>query len=562
MGTTEKSAGSFSKVKKLITFMRKCNGRAVVGSDGLIPAGAAKILMRSLLLVAAAALCAVAYFLQPYAAGSVTTRNLAPSLMLILLLLSFVLGIKDIVTVLYMADDLGLLLSMPFSAGQIVMAKLAVVSVFPVTLSVIVMNALCLGFGIREGAGVPFVIGTVLSGVMIPVTGISAATLLVVVLFRVFRFIRSRDMSIAAGGVFSFGIIVAYTFLRDRFVGEGADGMAVFVMLASASRVFPNISFMTRFMFDGSVSALLVSLAVPFALILLALTAVRSFYADTALSMQTTASGKKMTKAVLYGGKKKSALRALTDYEAKSAGRNPAYLIYGFVINFLWPVLFILPCILGNNLLSAGIPLPMDTIPALPAVMSFAVMASCFSFGFNTLPGNAFSREGSSFYAIRALPVDPADYCRSKRNFSMLLCSGGSTLYVAVAGIVCLAAGFISAGSSWVIPAGVCVSLLLNLVFSDLMLLKASKKPQLDWDSETEFARKLGVPNGVMIVAGVFMLVVFMAILALGLILSEPPFERITLTVCTAAGLLILIAALVLERFAVKKAVKNLMKLE
>ena len=564
MMMSEKPPVSFSKVKKLITVLQKCSGQAVIdGSSALISPQAVKLLVYGGLLALAAALFAGVYFIQPMLAGFIGLRTLTQALMMILLIMSFVLSVKDIVTVLYTADDLALLLPMPFSADQIVLAKLAVVSVFPVTFSVIVLNAVCLGYGIRAGAGVPFFIGIVLSSVLIPVTGICAAALLIVVLFRLFGFIRNRDITVAAGGIFTFALSFAYIFI-NRAGREGAEGTAAAAgLLSSAASVFPNISFMSRFLFEGSISGLLISLAFPLVLFAAAVCAVRAFYFDTALSMKSTGTGRKaVSKDMLHGVKKNGALKALTAYEAKSARRNPAYLIYGFAISFLWPVLVILPLVLGNDSLLAGAVFPLGTMPALLAILSFAAAASCFSCGFNILSGTAFSREGSSFAAIRALPVDPSDYCRSKRNFALLICSCGSVLYVAAAGIAGVAAGWIALRDSWIIPAGAFLCFLLNRIFIDLMLLKNSKKPQLNWDSEAELSRKLGVVNVMIIVAGVFWVAFFMAPLALGELLNSPSVARIILIVCSAAGLLILILAILIDQFALKAAAANLMKLE
>ena len=561
---SEKQTGSFQKIKKLITVLRKCSGKAVIGDSGaLISPKAAKVLIYFGLAVLTGALFAGVYFIQPYIDGIIEIRGLTQALMLLLLIMSFVLAIKDIVTVLYTADDLPLLLPMPFSAGQIVMAKLVVVSVFPVVFSLIVLNAVCLGYGIRAGAGVPFIIGIVLSSVLIPVTGISAAALLVVILFRVFGFIRNRDMTVAAGGIFTFALSAAYVFFSNRSGGEQSGrAQAAFGVLSSVAAVFPNISFMSRFLFEGSITGLLISLAIPAALIALAALAVRAFYFDTALSMQITGSGRKMTKDMLRSGKKNGAVRALTVYEGKSARRNPAYLIYGFAISFLWPVLVVLPLVLGNDNVLGGVTAPVGFAPALLSFLFFAAAASCFACGFNILPGTAFSREGSSFSAIRALPVDLTDYCRSKRNFALLLCSCGSALYVVIAGIASVAAGFIPAKYSWMIPAGACISFLLNLIFINLMILKNSKKPQFNWDSETELSRKLGAVNLIIIVAGMLMLVGFMAALAMGKALDNPSASRIVLIIFGMAGVILLLLALVINRYAVKKAARNLMILE
>ena len=564
MSTTSKSG--FRKIRRLITILKKCNGKAVPGDSGaLISSGAAEIMANGVLVLLAGAIFAGSYYVQPFLEGFIGLRELAQALMLLLLVMSFVLSVKDIVTVLYAADDLAQLLPMPFSAGQIVMAKVAVAASFPVKLSLIVLNGVCLGYGIRGGAGAPFIIGTVLSSILIPATGICAATLLVVIVFRVFGFIRNRDIMVALGGIFTFALSFAYIFINNtqRQGDAGEAAAAALGMFSSVSAAVPNISFMNRFMFSGSLPGLLISLAVTAALFAAALLAVKAFYFDTALSMRNTGSSNKaVSRALLSKGRKNDMLGALTVHEAKSTRRNPAYLIYGFAMSFLWPVLVALPLFLRNGSLLGGLTAPLGTTAALLGSVSLALTASCFSCGFNVLPGSAFSREGGSLALIRSLPVDFADYYRSKRNFSLLICSLGSVLYVVILGIVCVAAGIISPADSWTVFAGAGAGFCLNVILIDLMLLRDSRKPRLNWDSETEISRKLGLINIIAIIAGVLLITVFMLSVFMLPMLDDSSVMTIAFASCAGVVGLLIVLALVINHFAVQKGAGNLMKLE
>jgi len=202
------------------------------------------------------------------------------------------------------------------------------------------------------------------------------------------------------------------------------------------------------------------------------------------------------------------------------------------------------------------------TKPALLASVSFSLMASCFSCGFNILPGSAFSREGSGFYTMRALPVDFSDYYKSKRNFSLLVCLLGSVLYVIVLGIVSMAAGFISPADSWTILAGAACSFFLDLLLISLMLLRDSKKPRLNWDSETEISRKLSMINIISIIVGIIVFIIFFVVVLLAPFLNEADIMLPTLIVCAAVLLSLAVLALTADRLAVRKASKNLMAAE
>ena len=184
MMSNQKGTGEFSKVRKLISVLEKCNGRSKIGgSEALISPRAAKVLAAVGLVFLTAALAAAAYFAEPLISPYISLKDFTKVLMMILLLISLVLSVKNIVTVLYTADDLPVLLPMPFSAGQIVIAKLTVTLKFPVVLSVILINASFFGFGLRARMGAAFYIGTVLSSVLIPVTGLAISALLTFEIF-------------------------------------------------------------------------------------------------------------------------------------------------------------------------------------------------------------------------------------------------------------------------------------------------------------------------------------------------------------------------------------------
>ena len=558
------SGTGFSKTGKLITVLKKCNGKASVGGrEALISPKAAKIFIACCLFVLVIALSAGMYFIEPFLGKYIDAKNLAQSLMLVLFIMSFILAVKDVVQVLYMADDLELLLPMPFSSTQIVISKLVVASSLPVIISVIGLNSVCLGYGIREGAGALYVIGILLSSVLMPVTGIALATFLVVIFFRLFGFIRNRDLTVALGGLFTFGISIAYIIVSNSLGQKNSVEMAAaFKVISAVASVIPNISFMIRFMFEGFIAGILISIAISAAVILISVLAIKMFYLDTALSIQNTASNKKaVTNDLLKSVKKNGMVKALTLYEARSAKRNPAYLVYGFVMTFVWPVIFALPFVFGNSSLGK-VKIPLCSGSAILAVISFAMTASCFSCGYNILSGTAFSREGSTFAAIRALPVDTKDYYRSKRNFSLIICSLGSALYVVLAGIACIIAGIIPVSCIWTIPAGAFCSFMLNLFIINLVLLKNSKSPRLTWDSETEFSRKLGGVNLAVIIAGVAAMIV-----CLGVLSFSQEIEKLNITgalqiVFAVIVVAVTVVSLLYNNYAVKTGAKNLMNVE
>lgn len=561
----QKKTGGLSKVMKLIAVLQKCSGKASIikNDEALISPAAAKAMVYLGLLLLTGALAFAAYYFQPVIAAFASLENLVQTVMMLILVMSFALAIKDIVTVLYTADDLPLLLPMPFSPNQIVMAKLAVAGRFPVILSFVVMNSLCLGLGIRAGAGVPFIIGTVLSSILLPVTGIALATLLIVVPFRLFGFIRNRDIIMVFGGVLSLALLFGYTYMNQKLRnGVGSQAAEAVSAVAGIAASLPNIAFMSRFMFGGNYTDLLISVGISAVIFVLSLLAVRLFYLSTALAMQNTSTKRKaVTKDVLGSGKKTSAVKALTAYESKNTRRNPAYLIYGFAMSFLWPALFLLPIVLSDDSLMAGMVFPLSTGTALLAAVLLGVMSASFVCSFNILPVTAFSREGDTFTMIRTMPIDFRDYFRSKRNFSMRIYTLGSVLYVVILGIVCLVLGVIKPASCWVILVGAAVSYFADLIFVNCLLLKDSRKPYFTWDTETEISRKLCWINIVAIIIGMITMAVFFIVIGM-MGASEAGTAQVPWVLigsCAAVVIVILLVSLILNSYAEKKGAERLL---
>lgn len=563
MKEKKQTMGNLAKVGRLVQVLQICNGKGVVGGEEApISPKAAKIVVRILLVLLVCGGAVGMYMLQPLLSPFLSVEILTELVMLILLLMSFVLAIKDAVTVLYAADDLEALLPMPFSATQIVMAKVAVTAAFPIGVSMVVLNAVCLGFGIRAGMGASYIIGTLLSSVMIPVTGIAVATLLVVIIFRIFGVLRNRNLIVALGGIFSLGLSFAYIIITNVLQRDGAsDAAAALGMVGSVSNVLPSIAFMIKFMMEGSISGLLISLVLTIALMLLTALAVKAFYLSTALSMQNTVSGKqRMSEELLHSGKKRGTLKCLTAYESKNTRRNPAYLVYGFVMSMIWPALFAIPLLFGDQL--SGLTFPLGNAATVLTVLTFTVTASCYACGFNILANTAFSREGSGFAVIRSLPVPLTDYYKSKRNFAMMICSIGSVLYVIVLGVICIITGVISIGNAWTIPVGALLCLFLNLIWINLMLVRNSRAPSLQWESEAEISRKLGLVNVIALILGIVTYVGFIFFINMSLEMQTDPIVKAAVSVFVGALIVVFVISIIINLFAVKAGARNLTKVE
>ena len=225
-------------------------------------------------------------------------------------------------------------------------------------------------------------------------------------------------------------------------------------------------------------------------------------------------------------------------------------------------MLFAVPILISDDTITSRMPEHIGTLPALVGFVLFAMAASCLTCGLNILPGSAFSREGSGFSAIRALPIDFTVYFKSKRNFILLLCCLGSVLYVAVLGIICIVTGFISVGSGWTVLAGAVLCFFLDLLLIDLMMWQDARKPRFNWDSETELARKHGFINIIAIIAGFALLITSGIAFMIGQMLEGTMIMKVALILCAVIGSVVVAAALIMDKAAVRSSAESLMKFE
>ena len=102
----------------------------------------------------------------------------------------------------------------------------------------------------------------------------------------------------------------------------------------------------------------------------------------------------------------------------------------------------------------------------------------------------------------------------------------------------------------------------MNLIPVDLMLLRDSGRPRLNWDSETEFSRKLGLVNMIAIVLGLIMFVLFFVSVVAFPLMTFPGFASGALIASGALSLVVLAAAFAVDLAVMKKAAGNLERLE
>ena len=143
----------------------------------------------------------------------------------------------------------------------------------------------------------------------------------------------------------------------------------------------------------------------------------------------------------------------------------------------------------------------------------------------------------------------------------MFVCSLGSVAYILILSVVCMITGVVEPLGFWIFPYSAGVSFLTNLILVNCMLLKNAKKPNFDWDSETEISRKLSWINIAALIAGVVMLIALIVTAALATFTraDQIAFDLNVLTLagvvaCVVFGLVLFAVAYAVNKAAAEKA--------
>ena len=503
------------KLLLLCRVLRKCGHAEKTDASASAHTGNLSELMGPILGVAVAvAMFFAGRFLAQNQAVMGTPEVIFNTIMTLGCIAAFFLTIPQVINQLYMNNDLDVLITLPFSDMQLVGARLLNVSRLPLLITCAAIIPCGLGFGITAGGfGVLFWVGLVLSAPLLSLSMVSLAGILIILLMRAFRFIRSRTMLSVISTLIIFALTMVYVAFNNN--SASIDMTQVFAVLSSSmsgmAKLFPAIGLCLSGMLGGGVLPLLGALAITAALIALLLLCARLFYFAAALGMQD-ANGRKMrlTTEALDKRTRASGLRAaLRRREIRTILRTPALINNGYLFSIVLPIVSQIPLgiqlyhIFTDALAGAGMVLTLADIRSFIAQMNIgwetwclavsglSLLMSSLAVGASVLSRGCISRDGKDYYTLKAMPIPAETLVMAKRDVAMVFC-GISGVLLPV-GLV-IAGAVIGVLPVWTIAVTL-VTAVLWLVFAvDLCCLFGVNKPNLNWDAEAD-ACKNNVPG-------------------------------------------------------------------
>ena len=430
-------------------------------------------------------------------------------------IIGFFTSLMQVINQLYMSSDLDALVTLPITPSQIVVGKLVSVSLMPMATSIGIIAPAAVGFFVGDGTlSIVFVISMVVGSIIAGIYTVCISAALVMVLMRCFRFLRSRNVVSLFAALLTFVIAIL-----PMMINTGASSIteeAAAGMFAAVSSIFAPVCYAFPFIYQiieastGNVIALAIAVVICAAAIAVAVVFAKIFYFQAALAM-TDANGAR-TKLDEDDLEKHAATRSLSAEifrrEVRTIVRTPAMLTNGILLSIVSPIIFIVPIAtgMGNTFAEQG--LSVETfamifeqvpIPMLVAIVSvIGLLFAALGVGLSSISRYIISREGKDFEVLRAMPIPMQTLVNTKRNAAMGFNGISGFVMPTVLLIVCAVLGFFPV---WVSIVGIVLTFAWLLALVNLCATVDVKKPNLNWETETDVCKNNVVGLIIMLIA-------------------------------------------------------------
>lgn len=415
--------------------------------------------------------------------------------------LVFFFGVMYVISIFYHSSDVEKLLPMPLRPQEIIGAKLIVTAVYEYIFLFVLVAPALFTYGYASGEGLVFYLLTLLVILLLPVVPLGMAAILVMIIMRFTPFARNKDRFSMVSGlltmVLALGLVFASQsatrFSQDdlvRIIQSGAEEIAR--MTAS---FFPGTSFAVMALVSESLSSSLAN----FGLLLLAaaastvltILAGKIFYFKGVIGLSGSMSrARKLNEREISSlNKSGSAFRTYVRKEFLLLFRTPIFFMNNVLMNFIWPLFFLIPLMSGGggsiaelrSMMNKFITESGDKGYSIALAVIFAV--ACFLAGTNGITESALSREGKLIYIMKILPVSYTVQIWAKIAVGILLSFAG-TLIMYILALLLLQPPFWFAVLLFAVIPGPVLCVNLAGMFYDLFW------PKLSWDNEQKAVKQ------------------------------------------------------------------------
>lgn len=408
-------------------------------------------------------------------------------------------GIFYIMNVFYFSKDVESLLPLPFRPSTIMAAKFSVTLIYEYLTELIVLAPILVTFGLVSKAGIVYYLYAVLAFLTLPVIPLVYSGILNMILMRITNISKNKDQFRIIGGILGMFAAIFINMKMQNLFSNASNPEQLKNMLLNGDNslinmmtgIFPTNKFLTLALINsGKLTGLiniLLYLAISVLLVSLFLSLGESLYFKGLLGISDSTSKRKKLTSEQFNKSvvKSSVVRSYTLKELKLLFRTPVYFINCVMMNFLWPIILLIPLFTKsegvNPIYELQSLIKSGTYEGLILVIAFA--AILFASGTNGVTATAISREGTNVFINKYIPISYTEQIMGKVMAGVLL------------GICALICMLIMAAVIFAIPLYMIVLIaiigLLGVFFTSFVgILIDLNYPKLYWDNEQKAVKQ------------------------------------------------------------------------
>jgi ABC-2 type transport system permease protein len=359
----------------------------------------------------------------------------------------FFIGTSALMSTLYYARDLETLQALPVTGRQIVISKVLVAYVAQLLFASALVVPFIIPLGLRIGSPL-FWVSTVLVDLTIPAIPLALALLFTVLIMRVTRGLRRRDLFRVVFGLVFFVLIIALQSLNARMTSQGSQELMRAIMqrnglIQLVSRYYPPLRWAAWAMTGSTAASCLGGLALFAGSSVAALSAVaggtqRWFLGGVGRDVRTARGAQRAAKGLRPGdagataeasgameaggieqglfSKVRSPASAVAMRDHWVLTRTPNFLLVTLTNIAVVPIMWLFSSFSGGDLrsvlsgLGSGV---ADTVILILVTVQGGLAAV------NQVSSTSISREGGTFWLSKMIPVPAKLQVRGKVKYSM-----------------------------------------------------------------------------------------------------------------------------------------------
>lgn len=327
---------------------------------------------------------------------------------------AMIFGFHVVINEFYFSSDIDYLLPLPVRTHELILAKFWVTYLSESVMEFMVIFSAYIGYILAMGITPIGVITGLLGTMTLPIVPLVYCGIASMVIMFLFQGIRNRKILNGLMGVMTI-VLIAGTFFSFR----GLEGFSVDTYVASLTSGengflnAMNVIFYPGYLLIhsaayGKWSEVFLYLGINVVLLVIFMAVANAIYMPGLYSFKSVANKKEHGKQKAYTQSQQSIFQAYLKKELKTIFRTPAFVSNCVLINFFWPVMIVIVCMMqkGSGSITRFIEMVQEgNVMASILVLSLFLALAALTTAANGLASSSFTREGAHIDFMKYIPV-------------------------------------------------------------------------------------------------------------------------------------------------------------